>query len=44
MSGCFWDGRKFRTFDVVNEHQRDTLAIEVAGHLSLPAKRTITDV
>lgn len=39
MSDSLWDGRKFRTFNVVDDFNREALAIEV--DLSLPAKRVI---
>ncbi|SDP74751.1 Integrase core domain-containing protein [Desulforhopalus singaporensis] len=34
-----WDGRKFRTFNVIDDYNRETLAIEV--DLNLPASRII---
>ena len=37
MSDSLWDGRKFRTFNVVDDYNREALAIEV--DLSLPAQR-----
>ncbi len=37
MSDSLWDGRKFRTFNVVDDFNREALAIEV--DLNLPAKR-----
>ncbi len=37
MSDSLWDGRKFRTFNIVDDFNREALAIEV--DLNLPAKR-----
>ncbi len=37
MSDSLWDGRKFRTFNVVDDFNREALAIEI--DLNLPAKR-----
>lgn len=37
MSDSLWDGRTFRTFNVVDDYNREALAIEV--DLSLPAQR-----
>jgi len=39
MSDSLWDGRKFRTFNVVDDFNREALVIEV--DLSLPARRII---
>lgn len=39
MSDSFWDGRKFPTFNVVDDFNREALAIEV--DLSLPAERIV---
>lgn len=39
MSDALWCGRKFRTFNVVDDFNREALAIEV--DLSLPASRVI---
>lgn len=39
MSDSLWDGRKFRTFNVVDDYYREALVIEV--DLNLPAKRII---
>jgi len=39
MSDSLWDGRKFRTFNVVDDFNREALAIEV--DLSLPSQRVI---
>lgn len=39
MSDALWDGRKYRTFNVVDDHSREVLAIEV--DLSLPTQRVI---
>jgi len=39
MSDCLWGGRRFRTFNVLDEGVREALAIEV--DTSLPAKRVI---
>lgn len=39
MSDALWDGRRFRTFNVVDDYNREALAIEV--DLNLPASRVI---
>jgi len=39
MSDSLWDGRKYRTFNVVDDHSREVLGIEV--DLSLPTQRVI---
>ena len=39
MSDALWDGRRFRTFNVVDDFSREALAIEV--DLNLPASRVI---
>lgn len=39
MSDCLYDGRRFRTFNVLDEGVREALAIEV--DTSLPAKRIV---
>jgi len=39
MSDSLWDGRKYRTFNVVDDHSREVLGIEI--DLSLPAQRVI---
>ncbi len=39
MCDSLWDGRKFRTFNVVDDYNREALAIEV--DLNLPAQRII---
>lgn len=39
MSDSLWDGRKFRTFNLVDDFNREGLAIEV--DLNLPARRVI---
>jgi putative transposase len=39
MSDALWDGRRFRTFNVIADFSRETLAIEV--DLNLPATRVI---
>jgi len=39
MSDSLWDGRRFRTFNVVDDYNREALAIEV--DLNLPAERVI---
>jgi putative transposase len=39
MSNSLWDGRRFRTFNVVDDYNREALAIEV--DLSLPSRRVI---
>ncbi len=39
MSDALWDGRKYRTFNVVDDHSREVLGIEV--DLSIPAQRVI---
>lgn len=37
MSDALWDGRRFRTFNVIDDHNREVLAIEV--DTSLPSAR-----
>lgn len=39
MSDALWDGRRFRTFNVVDDYNREALAIEI--DLNLPAGRVI---
>ena len=39
MSDALWDGRRFRTFNVVDDFSREGLAVEV--DLNLPAARVI---
>jgi putative transposase len=39
MSDALWDGRRFRTFNVIDDFSREALAIEV--DLNLPAGRVI---
>lgn len=39
MSDALWDGRRFRTFNVTDDFNREGLAIEI--DLNLPAKRVI---
>jgi len=39
MSDALWDGRRFRTFNVVDDFNREALAVEV--DLNLPATRVI---
>ena len=39
MSDALWDGRRFRTFNVVDDFNREALAVEV--DLNLPAARVI---
>lgn len=39
MSDALWDGRKFRTFNVLDDFNREALAVEI--DLSLPALRVI---
>lgn len=39
MSAALWDGRRFRTFNVIDDFSREALAIEV--DLNLPAARVI---
>ncbi len=39
MSDALWDGRRFRTFNVIDDFTREALAIEV--DLNLPAARVI---
>ena len=39
MSDSLWNGRRFRTFNVVDEFNRECLAIEI--DLNLPARRVI---
>jgi putative transposase len=37
MSNALWDGRRFRTFNVIDDFSREALAVEV--DLDLPATR-----
>jgi hypothetical protein len=39
MSDALWDGRRFRTFNVIDDFSREALAVEV--DLDLPATRVI---
>lgn len=39
MSDALWDGRRFRTFNVVDDFSREALAVEI--DLNLPAMRVI---
>lgn len=39
MSDALWDGRRFRTFNVVDDYNREGLDIEI--DLSLPAQRVV---
>lgn len=39
MSDALWDGRRFRTFNVIDDFSREALAIEI--DLNLPATRVI---
>lgn len=39
MSDALWDGRRFRTFNVIDNFSREALAIEV--DLNLPATRAV---
>ena len=39
MSDALWDGRRFRTFNVVDDYNREALAIEI--DTSLPAVRVV---
>jgi putative transposase len=39
MSDALWDGRRFRTFNVVDDYNREALAVEI--DLNLPAGRVI---
>lgn len=39
MSDALWDGRRFRTFNVVDDFNREELAIEV--DFNLPAARVV---
>ena len=39
MSDALWHGRRFRTFNVVDDFNREVLAIEV--DLNLPAERVV---
>jgi len=41
MSNSLWDGRKSRTFNVVDDYDRETLTIEI--DFSLPAQRVIRE-
>jgi putative transposase len=39
MSDALWDGRRFRTFNVIDDFSREALAVEI--DLNLPASRMI---
>lgn len=39
MSDALWDGRRFRTFNVIDDFSREALVIEV--DLNIPAARVI---
>ena len=39
MSDALWDGRRYRTFNVVDDFNREILAIEV--DFNLPAARVV---
>jgi putative transposase len=39
MSDALWDGRRFRTFNVIDDFSREALAVEI--DLNLPASRVI---
>ncbi len=39
MSDALWDGRRFRTFNVVDDYNREALGIEI--DLSLPSQRVV---
>lgn len=39
MSDALWDGRRFRTFNVIDDFSRKALAVEI--DLNLPASRVI---
>lgn len=39
MADTLWDGRRFRTFNVVDDFSREALGIEI--DLSLPAARVV---
>lgn len=39
MSDALWDGRRYRTFNVVDDFNREALAIEV--DFNLPAERVV---
>lgn len=39
MSDALWDGRRFRTFNVVDDYNREALGIEI--DLSLPSRRVV---
>jgi len=39
MSDALWDGRRFRTFNVVDDYNREALSIEI--DLSLPSRRVV---
>lgn len=39
MSDALWDGRRFRTFNVIDDYNREVLGIEV--DLSLPSQRVV---
>ena len=42
MSDALWDGRRFRTFNVVDDYNREALAIEI--DLSLPSPRVVREL
>src|SRR5260370_35023336 len=42
MSDALWDGRRFRTFNVVDDFNREALAIVV--DFSLPAERVVREL
>jgi putative transposase len=39
MSDALWSGRRFRTFNVIDEYNREALRIEI--DTSLPAARVV---
>ena len=39
MSDALWDGRRFRTFNVIDDHRREALAVEI--DLNLGGKRVV---
>lgn len=41
MSDALWNERRFRTFNVVDDFNREALAIEIEIDFSLPARRVI---
>lgn len=42
MTDALWDGRHYRTFDVVNDFNREALLIKI--DLNLPAPRVVREL